>query len=613
MVMIYPNTPAKQKDYEDQIVKAFYLTNADPKQAQNLLKTVLNAKTLFIDERANEIIMRDTPQTVRMAEKLLSSLDLPEAEVMMEVEVLEISRTRLQQLGINYPTAVTLSATPPGGGDTLHLSDIKNQNSDTITVSPLSITLDALKQTGVTNVLASPRIRARNKEKAKILIGSRVPVITNSVTPISGGTPVVTGSVQYMDVGLTLEVEPNVYLDNDVAIKVKLEVSNIISTVKDPVSGTVAYEIGTRDANTLLRLKDGETQILAGLIQDLDTRNSSHIPGLGDIPGVGYLFGSKRDSTQKTEIVLSITPRIIRSQPRPASDVTEFWYGTESSVRSAPMGAVAAASGGSGGAAAAPAGAGGGGTATTPDNATAVELTLPGASDVQPRNVPSSSYGSPSTSAPTMSAPPSMTAPTAPTTSAPPATAPPSSNPPASTSPASTSPTSTPPESSTPSSPSPPPEPPTAAPMSMSQRTAPSAAGMPTISWDAPGQRTVGQDFDVALRFNGGQAMKTLRAQIRYDPAVLQVTSAEPGDIIPGSIRATTLPRINQIAGVVQFVANASAEAPVQGDGEVMVLHFKALKPNPATKVSLQLAAVATNGANIPPSQQQPLTIVVTP
>ena len=602
MVMIYPNTSAKAKEYEDQIVKAFYLTNADTKQAQNLLKTVLNAKTIFIDERANEIIIRDTPETVRMAEKLLGSLDLPEAEVMMEVEVLEISRTRLQQLGINYPSAVTLSATPPGGGDTLHLSDVKNQNSDTITVSPLSITLDALKQTGVTNVLASPRIRARNKEKAKILIGSRVPVITNSVTPISGGSSVVTGSVQYMDVGLTLEVEPNVYLDNDVAIKVKLEVSNIISTVKDPVSGTVAYEIGTRDANTLLRLKDGETQILAGLIQDLDTRNSSHIPGLGDIPGVGYIFGSKRDSTAKTEIVLSITPRIIRSQPRPASDVTEFWYGTESSMRGSPLGAIAAVSGSSGGAA--PAGAGGGGIVTTPDNATAVELSLPGASDVQPRNMPSSSYGSPSTSAPTMSAPPSMAAPA----TAPPATAPPSSYPPGSTSP-----TSTPPESSTSGSPSPPPESPTAAPMSMAQRSTPSAAGMPTISWDAPGQRTVGQDFDVALRFNGGQAIKTLRAQIRYDPVVLQVTSAAAGDVVPSSIRATTVPRINQIAGVVQFVANASAEAPVQGDGEVIVLHFKALKPNPATKISLQLAAVATNGANIPPSQQQPLTIVVTP
>ncbi len=227
MVLIYPNTPAKQKEYQDQIVKTFYLTNADPKQAQNLLKTVLNAKTLFIDERANLIVIRDTPETVRMAEKLLDSLDLPEPEVMMEVEVLEITRNRLQQLGINYPTGAVIS-TPEDL--TLH-SLIHDQSSQTLTVTPLSISLDALKQVGVTNVLASPRIRARNKERARILIGSRVPVITNSVTPTAGGTAVVTGSVQYQDVGLQLEVEPTVYLDNDVAIKVKLEVSSIIREV----------------------------------------------------------------------------------------------------------------------------------------------------------------------------------------------------------------------------------------------------------------------------------------------------------------------------------------------------------------------------------------------
>ena len=147
-----------------------------------------------------------------------------------------------------------------------------------------------MKQAGLVNTLASPRIRARNKEKAKILIGQREPVITNSVTPTAAGTPVVTGSVQYLDVGLTLEVQPTVYLDTDVAVKINLEVSSILKQITT-TSGTIAYEIGTRNANTLLRLKDGETQILAGLIQDSDTRNANSIPGLGDIPLLGHLFG----------------------------------------------------------------------------------------------------------------------------------------------------------------------------------------------------------------------------------------------------------------------------------------------------------------------------------
>lgn len=534
MVLIYPNNAQKQKEYQDQIVKTIYLTNADPKQAQNLLKTVLNAKTLFIDERANQIVIRDTPETIRMAEKLLASLDLPEPEVMMEVEVLELNRSLLQELGIKYPTAATLSMTPIEG-DTLHLSDIHKQDSSTITVTPLSVSVDLLKQVGGANLLASPRIRARNREKAKIHIGSRVPVITNSVTPTAGGTAVVTGSVQYVDIGLALEVEPTIYLDSDVAIKVNLEVSNIIKTVSDVTSGTLAYEIGTRSASTLLRLKDGETQILAGLINDQDTRSSSHIPGLGDIPIVGRLFGSRRTSTDKTEIVMSLTPRIIRSQPRPPSDTTEFWYGTESSVRGAPLGASSAASGT------------GGGIPTGGPNGGAVDLSAAGAAP-DSAAAPASADA---TQAVELSVPPS--------------------------------------------------------------RTPPSIPGAPTVSWDAPGQTAVGQDFDITVRFAGGGAMKSVRSQIHYDPAVLLLESADAGDVIPSDVKAVTVPRINQIAGVVQFVANASGDTPVQGDGSLLVLHFKALTPNPATKISLQLAAVGTSGANMPPTAQQPLTIVVMP
>src|SRR5437763_16414831 len=342
MVLIYPNIAAKQKDYEQLIVRTFYLTNAVPKDVENMLKTVLGAKTLFIDERTSSLVIRDTPDTVRMAEKLVASLDVAEPEVMLEVEVLELSRSRLQDLGIQYPTAATLTpshlASAAGavtGAAGLVLSDLQHQNSNTIGITALSVTLNAMKQAGLVNTLASPRIRARNKEKAKVLIGSKEPVITNSVTPTASGAPVVTGSVQYLDVGLTLEVQPTIYLDTDVAVKINLEVSSILKQVTT-ASGTIAYEIGTRNANTLLRPKDGETQILAGLIQDTDTRHFSSIPGLGDIPILRHLFGEHHLDREKTEIVLSITPRIIRMQPRAASDTTEFWYGSESRTRSRP-------------------------------------------------------------------------------------------------------------------------------------------------------------------------------------------------------------------------------------------------------------------------------------
>src|ERR1700682_1033533 len=336
MVLIYPNTPAKQKDYEEQIVHTFYLTNALTNDVESLLKSMLGAKPLFADERTTVVVMRDTPDAVRMAEKLVASIDVPEPEVLIEVEVLEIARSKLLNLGITPPGSFTASASSiaKGGASGLVLSDLSHQNANTISVSSVSLTANALQTVGNTNTLASPRIRARNKEKAKILIGSRVPVITSSTALLTSGTAS-SSSVQYLDVGLTLEVQPTVYLDGDVSIKVALEVSSITNTVV--VGGTQAYTIGTRNANTLLRLKDGETQILAGLIQDSDTRNAAGIPGLSQIPIVGRLFGSHNSDREKSEIVLSITPHIIRTQVRAASDSTEFWYGTETRSRSAPF------------------------------------------------------------------------------------------------------------------------------------------------------------------------------------------------------------------------------------------------------------------------------------
>ena len=145
-----------------------------------------------------------------------------------------------------------------------------------------------------------------------------------------------TGNVQYLDVGLKLEVEPTIHLDNDVAIKVNLEVSTIVKEINTS-SGTLAYQIGTRNASTLLRLKDGETQILAGLISDEERKSASKIPGLGDIPIVGRLFSSHKNDDQKTEIVLSITPRLVRNIDRPDARTTQFWFGTENSMRSGPL------------------------------------------------------------------------------------------------------------------------------------------------------------------------------------------------------------------------------------------------------------------------------------
>ncbi len=332
-VVLYPNTMNKQREYQQQMIKTFQLTNIDPNKAADMLRMMLNARTIYVDIPSWSIMVRDTPELIDMAERLLATIDLPDAEVMMEVEVLEVSKDRIEQLGIRYPDSFTVTPSPLVG-DTLVLGDLRYQNSTTWKLSNIAASAEFKRTLSSSNILASPRIRARNHEKARILIGQRVPVITNTVTP-TNTVPVVTGSVQYVDVGLTLEVEPTIYRDNDVAIRVNLEVSSIIKEVLSAVSGTLAYQMGSRMASTMLRLKDGETQILAGLINDEERRTADRLPGLGGLPLIGRLFGTKKKDGGKTEIILSITPHIIRPQARSSEDAIRFWYGTENSLSSA--------------------------------------------------------------------------------------------------------------------------------------------------------------------------------------------------------------------------------------------------------------------------------------
>jgi general secretion pathway protein D len=469
IALIYPNTAAKQKDYRDEIVHTFYLTNAAPKDAESLLKTVLGTKTLFVDEHSSTLVMRDTPEHVRMAEKLLASLDVSQPEVIMEVEVLEISHSLLERLGINYPNSVSLSLTKPpnsdGAGSGLVLSDLGKQNKNTIAISSLGVGVDLLKTVGATNVLSSPRIRARNKEKAKILVGNRLPVVTSGTSATTGGS-FSTSNVQYIDVGLTLEVQATIHNDGNVAIKVGLEVSSILKEISVPIGNgatTLAYQVGTRNASTLLELKDGETQVLAGLIQDSDQRSSSRIPGLGDLPLIGRLFGSNGTTRDRNEIVLSITPRVIRAQPRPSSETTEFWYGTESQTRSRPF-------------------VGSGAASATPASGPASPggVSLGAGSAVNP---PAAGASSGSHSLPARIEAATRPAPAAGANAAAAAPAP--------------------------------------------------VADKPKVTIEGPETAKVGDEVSVSVKLASTSALGRIRTQVGFDASALQLVSAEPGDLAP--------------------------------------------------------------------------------
>jgi len=326
-ITIYPNTPQKVKDYQQLVVRTFFLANADVKTVAFSIKTLLKAKDVVTDERLGIIMLRDTPEMVRMAERIINVQDLADPEVMLEVEVLEVKRTRLMELGVRWPDQASLTLAGIGSGlGGLKVADLHRINGDNINLGIGGVTLNANKTDSDSNILANPRIRVRNKEKAKILIGDRVPVIT--VTTNNG---VSSDSVNYIDVGLKLDVEPNVYLDDEVAIKINLEVSNVVKEVISK-TGTQAYQIGTRSASTVLRLKDGETQVLAGLISDEDRGTANKVPGVGELPVLNRLFGSQKDDAMRSEIVLSITPRLLRSIRRPDLLTAEFNSGTEAAV-----------------------------------------------------------------------------------------------------------------------------------------------------------------------------------------------------------------------------------------------------------------------------------------
>ena len=329
-VLIYPNTPAKARDYKDLVVRSFYLANADVKQTATMVRQLVKTRDLFVDEKLNLLVVRDTPEAVRIVEKLIASQDLAEPEVMIEVEVLEVSHNTLTQLGIQWPSQVAAGIVGAGGvPGQITGKELLNFNSGLvrITASDPLLALNLRQQAGRTNILANPRIRARSREKARIHIGDKVPVITTT----AGATGFVSESINYLEVGLKLEVEPQVYLDNDVGIKVGLEVSNVGAQTKTS-SGTVAYTVGTRNTATTLRLHDGETQILAGLISDEDRRSAAQVPGLSKLPLLGRLFKTTDDNVTKTEIVLLMTPRVVRNIERPAARIEHFVSGTDAEV-----------------------------------------------------------------------------------------------------------------------------------------------------------------------------------------------------------------------------------------------------------------------------------------
>jgi general secretion pathway protein D len=336
-LLIYPNTPAKAAEYREMVVRSFYLSNAEASKVANVVKTISKARDVVVDEKLNMLMVRDSEDVVRLAEKVIASQDLPEPEVMLELEVMEVSVNRLLDIGIQWPTAVSATVIGTDGvAGQLRLSELRRsaRNSSMVQIKSNDpvISGQLKSQVGDANLLANPRVRVRNKQSAKILIGERVPVITTTTTANVGASQ----SISYLDVGLKLDIEPTVSLDDEVSMKIALEVSNITQTIT-LAGGTQAYRLGTRNTSTSLQVHDGETNILAGLIQRDRTHANTGVPGLNELPLLNRLFGAAEDNDVRSEIVLLITPHIVRSLDVPGVGQQEFLSGTESATGASPI------------------------------------------------------------------------------------------------------------------------------------------------------------------------------------------------------------------------------------------------------------------------------------
>ena len=526
-ILLYPSTAQKQKEYQSLVVRSFYLVNADPTKVANVIRSLIKTRDIAVDEKLSLVIVKDTPEAIRLIERLVAVQDLAEAEVMLEVEVLEVARSRLVDLGIRWPETITLTPLA-SDGQTLTLNNLLNINSTTIgAVVPPTVISAKQEATGV-SLLANPRIRARNREKARILIGERVPNITSTAT----STGFVSENVQYIDVGLKLEVEPTISLDDEVAIRISLEVSNIITTERTR-SGTVAYRIGTRNASTLLRLKDGENQILAGLLSDEERMSKTGLPYISSPPLLQRLFGTRSDQAQRTEIVLSITPRLVRQLRRPDQATMEFEAGTDVSARQR--------------------------TAESAAPSTTVILPAP-TSALSPATVPSASAAAPAGSAPT---------------SAPGAT------------------TSSVPQSglgapaqgmgATQATPSPYAQTPIAT--SVGPGSPPSSL---SLRWEGPQQVKLQDELKVDLVIEPRDALQTVPVVIGFDPQVFRVEGVENGGAMSGGGSPATIShRVDNSNGqVFASVVRTSATADARA-GTLLSLRLRPLRAAPSTTLSV--------------------------
>lgn len=556
-VIIYSNTRDKEKQYQDQVIQTFYLSNIDAKKAVNLLRTMLQLRKIYVHEELNALVIRDKPEVVKLAQEILEAADREDAEVIYEMELLETSDTDNLTLGPKLSQYGTALAYVNPGTETIP--------EGSVTVSGLSklqalytiptAQFDLVKTLTNTEILANPKIRVKNKEKAKVHIGSREPVITVTTT----GTDTRSDSIQYVDVGVKLEVEPTVQLDHTVVTKVSLEVSNVTSREKTK-NETLALSISTTNASTSLTLKDGERTILGGLMRDDYSNTVNSIPLLGRLPFIGPLLSSHSKTKTKREILLSITPHIVQSLRLPRADVAQIWSGGEDDLKAGPSFAAFA-------------------HPLEADQAQPAPVPAPGVQE-SPAPLPTAVPEARSTPAPPAAAP----APAAPAPA--PMSAPPEVKPAA---PAAT-------DSGQPAAVVPVPQ------VSMPGTQAAGVADQTRLLLRGPTLVKVGEEFTVDIAVDGAAGLYSAPFFLNFPPGNLEFVRAEEGDLLGRDGTATIFTTsVNRTSGqLIVGTKQGAGGAGASGAGTLARVVFKAKAPGKTLLTLDRINFRDTGGRRLP-------------
>ncbi len=330
-IIVIPDTAAKRREYEEEIVRTFYLSNADLKETIDILRIVVDARRLAAMTATNAITIKDTPERITAAGKIITAIDKARPEVIIDVELLEVNRTHLHEYGLQIaspssaPTGINGQADVNKTGLSLRALTTLTQADVLLTNLP-SLYYRLLKNDSATRILANPQLRTSEGIPARARFGERVPVPVTTFAPLAAGgvqTQPIT-SFNYEPIGVNIDITPRMHHDDTVSLALKVELSSISGT---GFGGLPTF--GSRSIDTVIRLKDGETNMLAGLIRDEERTSLASIPGLGDIPVIGRLFGYNRKETQETDIILTLTPRIVRVLNLTEEDLQPFRMGRD--------------------------------------------------------------------------------------------------------------------------------------------------------------------------------------------------------------------------------------------------------------------------------------------